>query len=278
MFESHVLVIDGYNLLHRARSGFIAGEYSIVFNFFRALRCEIEKHKATRVIMVVEGTPKRQLNLDPEYKANRRIEPGTEKETKYISFLRQKEIIMGLLKHNFPVNIMKHDDFEADDTIYNVVKNSTRAIPITVISTDTDFIQLLEKFDNVKLYNPVKKTYQMWPGYPYVCWKALRGDPSDNIPAVLGVRGDKSAEKIVKEEKILNDFLKEDPDRLAQWKKNFEMIEFKDFNRDETMAIETIVGVKSWDKVKEAFDLFGFKSITNEKSWNKFTSTFEHLF
>lgn len=275
--DPHLLVVDGYNLLHRSRSGFIKGEYAIVFNFFRALRCEVEKHNPSRIIFVTEGTPKRQLAIDPEYKGNRVIEPGTQKEDKFLDFLRQKEIIIELMKRSFPISIMRHPDFEADDTVYNIIKNSSRAIPVTVISTDTDFIQLLNCFDNVKVYDPVKKKYQEETPYPYVCWKALRGDPSDNIPKIPGM-SDAKAIAVVKEAKNLNDFLKENPHYFKQYMMNFDMIKFKDFSVEETFEVTSSMGLQSWDVIKNAFELFGFKSMVNEKSWNKFVNTFDPLF
>ena len=38
-----VLLLDAYNLIHRARSGFKSGDFPIVYNFFRSLRPLIEK-------------------------------------------------------------------------------------------------------------------------------------------------------------------------------------------------------------------------------------------
>lgn len=277
MNDPHLVVFDGYNLLHRARSGFTSGDYSIVFNFFRALRAEVERHQPTRAIMVLEGSPRRQLALDTEYKGNRKIEPGSKKEKQYVDFLRQKEIILGLMRNSFPLNIMRHPDFEADDTIHNIVKNSSRAIPVTVVSTDTDFIQLFDYFTNVKLYDPVSKKYEIQPPHLYVEWKALRGDSSDNIMGLPGV-GDKTAANLMNDKSVLNKFLAEKPERLEQWTKNCEMIRFKDFTQDELMQVTSIVGKPSWDLVKTAFEAFRFKSIVNDKSWKKFVDTFNHLF
>ncbi len=275
--QPHVVVFDAYNFLHRCRSGFTSGEYSIVFNFFRGLRSDIEKHKPTRVIMVTEGSPKRQLVLSNDYKANRVIEPSSEQEKAHFDFLRQKDIILLMLQKSFPLTVMRHSGFEADDTIYNVVKNVSRAIPVTVVSTDTDFIQLLDEFDNVVVYNPVKKLAQEKTSYPYVAWKALRGDACDNIPGIPGI-GDKKATKIVETQSTLNEFLNADEKRREQWVKNFEMIKFKEFTYDETMEVTSVVGIKDWFPVFKTFTQFGFKSMTNEKYWAKFVETFDPLF
>ena len=74
---------------------------------------------------------------------------------------------------------------------------------VTIISSDSDFTQLLNSFEeNFRIYNPVKKSFVEKPDYDYVTWKALRGDPTDNIAGIPGV-GDKTAEKLCKNPKLL---------------------------------------------------------------------------
>jgi len=276
MKQPHTLVFDGYNMLHRARSGFKLGEFNVVFNFFRSIRSEIEKHDPTRVIFVLEGEPKRQFVLDPEYKANRRVEETDPKKIDSLnSFHKQKKMIIDLLVTCFPLNLMQHSDFEGDDLIYNVVKRSTRAVPITVVSSDTDFIQLLE-LENVKLYNPVQKKHITAPSYPYVTWKALRGDGTDNIKGIKGV-GDKTAEKYLNNVGLLEALLG-DPENKAQLERNVQQIRFHDFTEEETINVMTKVGKRDWDLAKNFFTACGFQSIVNDKSWTKFVDTFDPLF
>jgi hypothetical protein len=74
----NILVLDGHNLMHRARSGFQLGDFNIVFNFFRGLKPLVEQFKPSRVYLTLEGEPKRHLKLLPEYKANRAIDRETD--------------------------------------------------------------------------------------------------------------------------------------------------------------------------------------------------------
>ena len=53
-----ILILDGANLMHRARSGFATGDYFVVYNFFRGLRPLVEQFKPTRVYMALEGHAK----------------------------------------------------------------------------------------------------------------------------------------------------------------------------------------------------------------------------
>lgn len=275
----HIVCFDGYNFIHRARSGFTKGDWSVVFNFFRSFRSEVEKHKATRVIFVTEGMPVRRIEAsEGTYKANRQqvIEEGSKEHDELLSFLRQKDMIIRLLSERFPVSVMRHPDFEADDVIYNVIKRSSSAVPWTVISTDTDFIQMLDELKNVKLYNPVKKTYVESPEYDYLLWKALRGDPTDNIKGLPGI-GDKTAEKLARDPKLFEEKITSDDEKRQLWESNREMIKFHEFTHEEANQVESNQPFERWDSVNAAFQSFGFKSMLNEKSWTKFTKTFDHL-
>lgn len=267
----HVLVIDGYNFLHRSRSGFKLGDHYVTFNFFRSLRALVEHHEPTRVIMVLEGLPQRQLAVDSQYKANRRERIDKDRD----SFLVQKDEILEMVGKNFPITLMKHPSFEGDDTIYNVVKNSTRAVQMTVVSTDTDFIQLLNEFENVKVYDPIRKKFRTKCEQDYVCLKSLRGDKSDNVP---GIVSEKRALELASDRQMLNSFLKENPEHAERWSMNYELIKFKTFTHDELMNVRSTLGERSWDSVKARFVEFGFKSMTNDSAWNKFVATFDGLF
>ena len=158
-----ILVLDGYNLFHRARSGFTKGDYPVVFNFFRSLKPLVEKFEPTRVYITLEGEPKRQLAMLPSYKANRIVdrttEEGEKKHLALVEFHRQKDIIIDLLEKHFPLSVLQHPDFEGDDVIYNVVKNASAAVDFVVVSSDSDFTQLLQDFHNVRVFNKITNAY-----------------------------------------------------------------------------------------------------------------------
>jgi DNA polymerase-1 len=194
MTQPKIMICDGYNLLHRARGGFQLGDFNIAFNFFRGFRALVELHKPTRVYFVLEGCPKARFETLLSYKANRIVDESSEPE-KYKSledFHRQKKLILDLMTRHLPVSVVRHQDFEGDDVIYNLIKRSSSAVPWVVVSNDTDFTQLLNEFHNVSIYNPIAKTFVSQPDFCYVTWKALRGDGSDNIPGIPGV-GPKTA-------------------------------------------------------------------------------------
>jgi DNA polymerase-1 len=272
------LIIDGQNFMHRARCGMNLGEYSVVFNFFRNLRCIVEQFQKSddisRVIFVLEGHPKFRYNLLETYKANRKSEVGSDKNNAMIDFHRQTKMVIELLQY-FPVSVMRHPDFECDDVIFNIIDNAARSTNFIVASNDSDFVQLLQKFDNVKLYNPMTKQVVEAPQYDYVSWKALRGDGSDNIPGIPGI-GDKRAQALIENIDKLEELFRSYPDKACVFNRNHKLIEFAKFNDEELMQVTSSNPEHNWQHVSLLFDEWKFNSIL-KTFWTKFTPTFDKL-
>ena len=90
------------------------------------------------------------------------------------------------IRDNFPYKFMQVNTVEADDIIAVLSKkyaNSTEKI--LIISVDKDFKQL-QKYDNVKQYNTVKKEWVVCDD-PLIFLKEhiIHGDKSDGIPNFL---------------------------------------------------------------------------------------------
>lgn len=284
-----VLCFDGYNALHRANIKINFGskapkeewgtepqpevkeekpDYVMTFNFFRNLRPLIEMFKPDKVFFVLEGHSKSRYELYPEYKANRIIKYAAKKEEKE-QFNVQKDRIIGLLKH-FPITTVLASDYEADDVIHTLCQD-LRQEDLTVVTNDSDFIQLLQmKFDNLKIYNPIKKDFMTAPDYHYVAWKSLAGDKSDNIKSLVG---DKKAQTLVTTPDKFQKFLELEENR-ANFNINKALIEFQTVPADQLIVEE---GKPDWNQVKSEFQKMEFESITNDKSWQKYKSTFDTI-
>ena len=262
-----ILLLDAYNLMHRARFGFGKGEYNVVFNFFRGLRPIVEKFSPDRAYFVLEGMPKGNKELLSEYKANRPRSPET--------FRRQRKIIESLMGIT-PIQSILHEDYEADDVIYTLAKNyaADEENEVFIVSTDSDFIQIYNEFDNVTIWHPVKKKVVPAPDYDYLLWKSLRGDKTDNIPGIKGI-GDKTAEKLVRDQTLLAERMK-DPNFAAQQERNYKLIQLEDIS--EKLSECVCFGEKTdFDALRSAFQEFEFSSMTKEKAWQKWVSTFSCL-
>lgn len=199
--EVPLLLVDGHNLLWRATFGFPAPVYSRdktreltgVFAFFALLRVAIrdEIPHPPEVIVVFDGErgSDARRQADTAYKANR---PDDDAALKPIRAL--PDVKRGL--DAYGISWLEIDDAEADDVIATLVRD-TSGRPRLIMSADRDFYQLLA--DDVQVLNtamhPGKRhigpaqvvarygvTPAQWP-----CFRALCGDPSDNIPGVRGI-------------------------------------------------------------------------------------------
>ncbi len=265
----NILLLDGYNLIYRARySGMNKGDHSTIFNFFRGLRPLIEKFSPDKCYFVLEGKPVKRLEADPDYKGQRVYHDKD-------NFNEQRNIIIDLLNKYFPVVIARHESYECDDII-GYLANKYNKNNVTIISSDTDFIQCIN--DNVSLYNPVRKKYIEKPNYDYVLWKSLKGDASDNIEGFKGI-GDKRAKKLCENKLELEQFLSKEGYK-EKLDKNLFMISLHDLTFDsEDIKYFSGPSNKMWDDLKEVFEKFEFSSIVGkDTTWKKYIDTFENLF
>ena len=262
-----VLLVDGYNMLHRARSGWNKGDNPIVYTFFRSFRSVVEKFKPDTVYFVLEGRPVKRLEMMEQYKAQRVYHDKDD-------FHRQKRLIISMLKENFPVHVVRHPNYECDDLLANLATVKHVNDECIVISSDSDFYQLLQTHENLKLYNPIRKKFIETPEHDYVTWKALKGDSSDNIPGFKGV-GNKTASKLAGSPDLLEEFLSHE-ERNSKFALNCEMIRFHDM-ASELGNIEKSECKPYWDDIKNDFSEMEFFSIISEKFWPKFVGTFSAL-
>lgn len=263
-----ILVFDLYNFIHRARFSFQEGPNSITYSFYRSIKKEISNHKPQKIIFVTEGTPKNRNNLFEDYK-------GTRERVKDENFSRQRKDIIESIKY-LPVYFYKNEDHEADDVINYIAQTSNDEDQVTILSTDTDFIQLLNK-SNVRLFNPVKKDYVKWDNkINYVIYKSLKGDTSDNISGVPGV-GKVKAEKLASSEEELNKFLEGCNEELInQYNLSKKLVQF--------MPVEDItekLSIKKFEfsknDLKQFFKEREFWSILNENVWKDWLNIFEKI-
>jgi DNA polymerase-1 len=250
-------------MIHRARFGWNRGDDAITFNFFRSLKSEIDRHTPNKVYVVSEGTPKQSLEANPDYKANRVkiLDDG---------FYRQKRDIFEICK-TLPVTFIRHPDFECDDVIGFLAQDVHASDEVTICSSDSDFIQLIN--DSVKLWNPVKKKFvEKWP-VDYVTWKSLTGDKTDNIPGIKGV-GQKTALKLASKVEDLENFLNKGENRKI-FDSAHRQIKLKKIELNDKSIQECDYTFKKEELLQE-FTLRKFNSIVS-KGWPKWIDTMETL-
>ena len=265
-----VLLLDGYNLIYRARYARMnKGEYSTIFNFFRSIRPLVEKFDPDVCYFVLEGRPVQRLKIDSEYKGQRVYHNKD-------NFNEQRREIIRLVKDYMPFVVARHNDFECDDVINYLANNKHVNDNVTIISSDTDFIQSINEKTNV--YNPVRKVFLEKTEYDYVHWKSLVGDKSDNIIGFKGI-GDKRAQKILSDNNLFEEFMSLSENK-AKFERNSFMIKFHDMT-DYISDLEITTNNRtdlSWKNLKNEFINMEFSSIiSKDKSWQKYIKTFENL-
>ena len=243
-------------------------KYQLIFNFFRNLRPLIELFSPDKCFVIDEGHPQFRHDLYPEYKANRIVKTASKQEAKE-QFTQSKDEIVRLLRL-MPITYAQSPNYEADDVIGTLAENM-KDEDITVLSGDSDFIQLLQRgYKSCKIYNPIKKEFVPNTGFSYVLWKSLNGDTSDNISKLLSP---KKALAHANDPELLKKFLSIEENR-ANFSINRKLIEFADVPLEEITFIE---GTNDFEQLKQEFESMYFESITNESSWKKYAGTFKCL-
>ncbi len=138
---------------------------------------------------------------------------GTRKPTDQ-SLLDQFPLVEEVLKA-FNIPIIKQEGFEADDILGTISKMvdsgkwKNENLDFYILSGDRDLLQLVKNdirvclpsgnFKNLVLYD-TEEVFKYMGVYPYqiIDYKAIVGDPSDNIPGIKGIGG-KTAVELLKE-------------------------------------------------------------------------------
>jgi 5'-3' exonuclease len=266
-----VLLYDGLNAIHRGNIKFGSQDpdkqsFHVVYNFFRSLRATVSSFNPTKVFFCLEGKNNFRYSLFSDYKANRIIKKASKDNT---DIDKQRDIVIKLLEY-LPITLAHAERFEADDVIGTLCEN-LKEENNTIISSDSDFIQLLQRGLRVKLYHPGSKEFLEPPKYHYLVWKILRGDKkTDNIP---GLMSDAKALAMVSDPQLLEDFLSIEENKAA-FNLNKQLIELSQIP-DEEMILSQ--GTANFEALKEEFEKMEFKSFLVDKYWSSFKETFSSL-
>lgn len=202
-----ILLIDGLNMLIRSFSvvksmnpdgSHIGG----IVGFLRSLNYVTRITDPTRVIVVWDGKggSANRKNINTDYKAQR----ATARITNwglYDSPQEEKEALIGQMYRVIdyldclPVTHLMMEKLEADDIIAFIAKRaSSNNSKTTIVSSDKDFLQLIDK--NITVYSPIRKKFLTYKNIQndikvipenYNITKPILGDKSDNIGKIKGL-------------------------------------------------------------------------------------------
>ena len=205
--NDHILIIDAMNTLIRSFSLLKAmnpsgAHVGGLVGFLRSLGYVTRIFDPTRVVVIWDGKggSANRKNIDPNYKAQRATSRITHWGL-YDTKEQEMEALIGQLYRTqdylecLPVQQMMAEKLEADDIMAYLAKRASNAgKKVTIVSSDKDFLQLID--NNIEVYAPVKKKtfnkdniFNELKVLPtnYNIVKALLGDNSDNLQGVKGL-------------------------------------------------------------------------------------------
>lgn len=202
--DNIVLLVDGTNLIHRNYYGHSYKRTKLgihtggIYGTIRSLQSYVNKYNPKQIYICFDKSEYTfRSKIYPNYKMNRKEID----EELLDQFLMLKEYCRLV---NFP--FIEIDLYEADDIIGSLACNAKDYnLDPFVVSGDKDLLQLIHKgIDILHLSNKgiiryseerFIKEYHIKP-QQFGDYKALVGDPSDNIPGIPGV-GKKTAAKLL---------------------------------------------------------------------------------
>lgn len=210
---NRLVLIDTLNFFHRAFHAYppqlttLQGEpINAVYGFATMLFNLGVELKPTHLAVAYESEkePTFRVLEFPAYKATR-VPLPPEEQVQFDSQLP----LLGEFLAAAKITALRAEGFEADDLIGTAVHQLPSDTEAVVASNDRDLTQLISprvhfylpavgSKQKAKLYGE-KEFFEEY-GFPpaqMVDYKALRGDPSDNIPGVRGI-GEKTAAELVK--------------------------------------------------------------------------------
>lgn len=212
MLEKRLVIIDSNALIHRAFHALpeltapdgvlVNAVYGFLLVFLKALK-DLQPDYVAAAFDLPGPTFRDKIYKD--YKAKRPKAPD--------ELYEQIPLVKEMLKL-FSVPIFEKQGYEADDVIGTIAVQAEKRqisppLETIVITGDLDALRLVNEQTKVftlkrglkdtVLYDieKVKQRYQGLEPQQLTDYRALRGDPSDNIPGVTGI-GEKTAIKLLK--------------------------------------------------------------------------------
>ena len=271
-------IIDGSGFLYRAYYAFpeMLNEkwenYNVIFWFFRMMLKIFAEKPDYFVIARDAPTKTHRHEIYPEYKANRTKAPD--------DFKVQIPVIQDIVtKLKIPSLVMPW--YEADDIIAacaNNYKNNENIVSY-IYSSDKDLKQLLDKDNNVFIFDAMKWTktttkeflqeYMFEPKY-ILDYLSLVWDGADNIKWVPGIGPKWASELIIKYQTIENVY--DHINELSPWMQN-KLIEWKEsaFHSKKLIELEEVPELDNLnlEEFNLDIDFPDYKKVLIEEYWLK---------
>jgi DNA polymerase-1 len=208
MSKKELVLIDGHALAYRMffalpLEAFTtrAGEpTNATFGFTRSLMDLVLSSDPPEYLAVSFDVGKTfRDEIFPDYKGTRAKTP----DELHLQVRRIREVVQ-----IFNIPILEMENYEADDVLGTIARQSAAlGVPARILTGDRDLLQLVDEHTHILLAGrggteeydiiAVQEKYGIRPDQ-IVDYKAMTGDPSDNIPGVRGV-GKKTAASLLQQ-------------------------------------------------------------------------------
>ena len=220
--KKRLIILDSNSIIHRAfhalpplttkKGEIVNAVYGFLLVFLKA----VKEFKPNYIAACFDfPAPTFRHKKFKKYKAKRPKAP----DELYEQIPKVKQVLKA-----FDVKVLEKEGFEADDIIGTISKKFPEKqilpeVETIILSGDLDILQLVDKHTkvyllkrgvkNTVLYDEdlVRERYEGLSFDQLIDLRALRGDPSDNIPGITGI-GEKTAIKLLKEFTTLENLYK----------------------------------------------------------------------
>jgi len=217
--QKRFILVDANSLIHRAYHAYPShlttskGEQVNAVYGFSVILLKIVEDLSPDLIICAFDVEKKPTFRNKIYKGYKLTRKPVERE-----LVEQIPIVKEVLKA-FDIPILEVEGYEADDLIGTLeAKKDVKEFEKVIVTGDQDMFQLVDRdtkvflsgrnFRDSKMYgvNEVQKKIGINPSQ-IVDFKAIYGDPSDNIPGVKGI-GKKGAVDLLSKYKSLDEVYK----------------------------------------------------------------------
>ena len=158
----------------------------IILNNIRLIRNKFKNDYGEIVLCCDAGNYWRK-DIFPHYKASRKTKQQ-KSDFDWNALFNILGKVREEIREFFPYKVLNVERCEADDVIATIAKRAAESFPVEdvlIVSSDKDF-QQLQKYSNVKQWNPIKKALVKCPDpEKFLQDLIIRGDSGDGVPNSL---------------------------------------------------------------------------------------------
>jgi len=206
------LLVDGRNSIYRAMfagmadPAFRKSGFHTVIIFVRFLHHYLRTFRPSEIHVFWDDKPENlwRRKFFPAYKAQRKAERDKRNAFDVDKVMADCVNVAMTIIPEMGIRMYFRETQEADDLIYAFIQTLQDKESATIVSSDSDFVQL-EK-GNVHVFNPMHTGHRKEYRYPLLM-KCMMGDKADNIPGYVGI-GPKRAAKLCENDGEMKAFLK----------------------------------------------------------------------